>query len=426
MKLSFDKITSVKGELTFKGDKSISHRAVFFSSMAEGISTIFNLSGCEDVNSTINAFELLGAKFNYEDNKLIVKGIGKNNFIQPVKDIYCGNSGTTARLISGILASQKFQSTITGDDSLSLRPMRRIIEPLEKMGAKISHNNFKLPITFSPIEEIRPIRYELKIPSAQVKSAILIAGLFNDDFTEVIETVPSRDHTERMLNLDFKVQNGRKRIFSSSRNYPCNNEYSIPGDISSASFFIVLAILSDNSNLLIKNISLNPTRIAFIDILKQMGADILIEEIGVSNGEPFGNIKVSSSRLKNIEIPSFLIPNLIDEIPILSVAGVFAEGDFCISNATELRFKETDRISALCKNYASMGLSVDEFEDGFSISGKVKNQYGVFKTFNDHRIAMTFSIFSMLLDRGGEIDNAECTKVSNPDFFDQIRLITNI
>lgn len=419
-------VKSVKGELTFKGDKSISHRTVFFSSMAEGISTIFNLSECEDVNSTIKAFELLGAKFYYDENKLIVKGIGKDDFIQPNKDIYCGNSGTTARLISGILASQKFQSTITGDDSLSSRPMKRIIDPLEMMGGKISHNNFKLPITFSPVEAIYPIKYELKIPSAQVKSAVLIAGLFNDDITEVIETVPSRDHTERMLNLDFEVLNGRKRIYSSSKNYPVNNEYLIPGDISSASFFIVLAILSDNSNLLIKNVSLNPTRTAFIDVLKQMGAYIMIEEIGVSNGEPFGNIKVISSKLKNIEIPSFLIPNLIDEIPILSVAGVFAEGDFCIRNATELRFKETDRISALCKNYVSMGLLVNEFQDGFSISGKVKNQYGNFKTFNDHRIAMTFSIFSMLLENGGEIDNPECINVSNPDFINQIKLVTNI
>lgn len=423
MTTTLKNVKSVNGELTFKGDKSISHRAVFFSSLAEGISTIINLSNSEDVNSTIKAFELLGAEFKYEKDKLIVKGIGKKKFIQPIKDIYCGNSGTTARLLSGVLVHQQFKSTITGDASLSLRPMRRIIEPLEMMGANILHNNFKLPVTFSPVKEIYPIKYELKVPSAQVKSAILIAGLFNDDVTEVIETVPSRDHTERMLNLDYEFQNGVKRIFSSSKNYPFNNEYHIPGDISSASFFIVLAILCDNSNLLIKNISLNPTRTAFIDILKQMGADIKIEETGVSNGEPFGNIKVRSSKLKNTEIPSFLIPNLIDEIPILSVAGVFAEDDFCIRNATELRFKETDRISALCKNYASLGLLVNEFEDGFSVSGKVKNQYGNFKTFDDHRIAMTFSIVSILLDNGGEIDNPECIKISNPDFFEQIKSI---
>lgn len=425
MTIALKNIKSINGELRFKGDKSISHRAVFFSSMAEGISSIFNLSECEDVNSTIKAFELIGAEFNYEKNRLIIKGIGKNKFIQPVKDIYCGNSGTTARLISGILASQKFQSTITGDDSLSLRPMKRIIEPLEMMGANILHNNFKLPLTFLPVKELFPINYELKIPSAQVKSAILIAGLFNDEETKVKETILSRDHTERMLNLDYDFHNGKKIIYSSSKNYPLNNEYFIPGDISSASFFIVLAILSNNSNLVIKNVSLNPTRIAFIDILKQMGAIIETEEVGISNGEPFGNIVVKSSDLLNIEIPSDLIPNIIDEIPILSLAGVFAEGDFSIRNCKELRFKESDRISALCYNYKLLGLEVEEYDDGFSLSGSIKKTYCNFLTFSDHRIAMTFAVCSLLLDEGGEIDNPECINISNPDFFEQIKLIIN-
>ncbi len=423
MKTSFQKVKRVNGELHFKGDKSLSHRAVFFSSMAEGNSKIHNLSDCEDVNSTINAFQKLGAEFSYLNNTLIVKGIGKNKFKEPENDIYCGNSGTTARLLSGILSVQKFKSTLIGDSSLSSRPMKRVIDPLEMMGASISHYNFKLPLSFQPVAKIIPIKYELTIPSAQVKSAVLLAGLFADQKTEVIENIPSRDHTERMLKLNYEMKNNKKIIYSSTKNYPVENEYFIPGDISSASFFIVLTLLLPDSILLIKNISINPTRIGFINILLQMGADIKIEETGISNGEPFGIIYVHSSILKNVSIPSYLLPNIIDEIPILSIAGAYAEGEFIIRNAKELRYKETDRISALCRNLMSLGLDVKEFEDGFSVSGKIKNQRGNFITFNDHRIAMAFSILSMLLKDGGSIDNSDCIKISNPDFFLQLESV---
>jgi len=424
VKHTFNKIKRVDGELFFKGDKSISHRVIFFSAMAEGISEIENISDCEDVKSTISAFEMLGAKFIKDKDKLIIQGIGRDNFKKPEREIFCGNSGTTARLLSGLLATQKFSSTITGDDSLSTRPMKRIIEPLELMGAKIEHKNFKLPITFYPTLNLHPIDYVLKIPSAQVKSAILIAGLFLSDKTKVKEKIFSRDHTERILNLNYEFLNTEKIIYSSSEFYPKNQNYFVPGDISSAAFFIVLTLLTENSELLIKNISLNPTRTGFLKILKQMNANITIEEIGVANGEPYGNILTKSSKLQNIEISPDLIPNIIDEIPILSLAGVFADNDFTIKNCKELRFKETDRISALCKNYEKIGLDVYEFYDGFSISGKIKNHYCNFETFDDHRIAMTFAILSMLLNDGGEIDNQQCIKISNPDFFNQLSLVT--
>lgn len=426
MKHQFNKIKSVNGELTFKGDKSISHRAVFFSAMAEGKSSIKNISDCDDVKSTINAFEILGAKFFYQNNILFVDGIGVDNFKKPDKEIYCGNSGTTARLLSGILAMQKFTSIITGDDSLSNRPMKRIIEPLELMGSQIQHNNFKLPLTFHPSNNLRSIEYSLQIPSAQVKSAILIAGLFNIDKTKVIEEINSRDHTERILNLPTEYSDFKKFICSSSEFYPRKQNYFIPGDISSASFFIVLTLLTNNSELLIKNVSLNPSRIGFLEVLKKMNANVSVEVNDVFNGEPFGSILVKSSKLRNIEIPSDLIPNLIDEIPILSLAGVFAENDFTIRNCEELRYKETDRITALCRNYSSIGLDVKEFNDGFSIAGDIKNHYGFFETFNDHRIAMTFSILSMLLEQGGEIDNFNCIKISNPDFFNQLTSVTQV
>ncbi|MCX7610499.1 MAG: 3-phosphoshikimate 1-carboxyvinyltransferase [Ignavibacterium sp.] len=421
--LKLEKIKKVNGELSFKGDKSISHRAIFFSSMANGISIIKNLSDCEDVNSTIEAFKLLGAEFESTKEKMIVKGIGKENFKKPHKEIYCGNSGTTARLISGILANQKFESTLTGDSSLSSRPMRRIIEPLEMMGAKIYHNEFKLPLTFYPSSKLSAIKYELKIPSAQVKSAVLISGLFIDEITSVVEKTTTRDHTERMLNLSFELYEDKKVIQSSSKNYPVSQDYFIPGDISSAAFFIVLCLISENSRLIIKNVSINPTRIGFVEILKMMNANISIEEFGKSNNEPYGNIVIKSSQLKNVEISPEIIPNIIDEIPILSLAGVFAKGDFTIRNCKELRYKETDRISALCYNYKLLGLDVDEYEDGFTISGSIKNQFANFTSFDDHRIAMTFSICSLLLGNGGSIDNPECVRISNPNFFNQLKSI---
>lgn len=424
MRLKLEKIKKVNGELSFKGDKSISHRAIFFSSMANGISIIKNLSDCEDVNSTIEAFKLLGAEFESTKEEMIVKGIGKDNFKKPHKEIYCGNSGTTARLISGILANQKFESILTGDSSLSSRPMRRIIDPLEMMGAKIYHNEFKLPLTFYPSGKLSAIKYELEIPSAQVKSAVLISGLFIDEMTSIIEKTTTRDHTERMLNLSYELFEDKKVIHSSSKNYPVSQDYFIPGDISSAAFFIILCLLSENSHLIIKNVSINPTRIGFFDILKMMNADISIEEFGYSNNEPYGNIVIKSSELENVEIIPEIIPNIIDEIPILSLAGVFAKGDFSIRNCKELRYKETDRISALCYNYKLLGLDVDEYEDGFTISGSIKNQFANFKSFDDHRIAMTFSICSLLLENGGSIDNPECVRISNPNFFNQLKIIT--
>jgi 3-phosphoshikimate 1-carboxyvinyltransferase len=423
MTYEFPKVNQISGELSLNGDKSISHRAVIFSSLADGISFIENLSNCEDVRSTISACELLGAEFTFDNQKVLVRGTGKKNFSQPRYEINCGNSGTTARLLSGVLAHQKFKSTITGDSSLSSRPMKRIIEPLELMGARIIHNNFKLPMTFIPSEKLTPIEYELQIPSAQVKSAILISGLFIDDKTKVIETIETRDHTERMLDLEYELVNGVKIIFSSSKNYPNSAFYFIPGDISSAAFFIVLTLLTKNSQIVIKNVCINLTRIGFIDILKRMNAEIVIEPLGISNGEPFGNVIVKSSDLKNVEIQQDLIPNIIDEIPILSLAGIFAVGNFTIRNCKELRFKESDRIAALCYNYKSLGLDVEEFEDGFSISGSIKKKYGIFKTYSDHRIAMTFAVLSMLLKDGGKIDDFECIKISNPDFLSQLKQI---
>ncbi len=424
MSESFNHIDEIKGELNLPGDKSISHRAIIFSSMAKGKSLINNLPDSLDVNSTINCFKNLGVQFKEKDKSLEINGVGYKGFNNPLNEFNCGNSGTTARLLSGILSMQNFESILTGDKYLSQRPMKRIITPLSAMGAKIhASDNFTLPLHIYPSEKLNRILYELPIPSAQIKSSILLAGLHLQEETAVIESIPSRDHTERMLNLKSNIKENKKVIYSSKKYYPEPNGYFIPGDISNASFFIVLALLSNKSEFIIKNVSLNKTRTGYIEILKMMGGNIQTEEKFVSNNEPYGDILVKNSKLNNIDIDENLIPNIIDEIPILSVAGIFADGKFEIKNAKELRVKETNRINALCVNYAQLGLTVKEFEDGFSVSGEIKNQTPFFESFGDHRIAMTFAVLSLLLKQGGKVNNFTCVNISNPDFLNQLKKI---
>lgn len=426
MKMKFEKIKSVKGELNLAGDKSISHRAVIFSAMAVGKSTILNLSKGEDVRSTLNIVKELGASVVEEKNKLIITGCGFQNLKKPDKNLDCGNSGTTARLLSGVLAAQKFSSTLIGDESLSKRPMKRIIEPLKKMGVKIiALNDNNLPITIDPSYKLIPINYKMPMASAQIKSCVLLAGLHLDETSTVIDKVQSRNHTEQMLGLPVEILGNNIVSKSSRKFYPKPCDYFIPGDISSAAFPIVLTLITPNSELIIKNISLNPTRIGFIEILKKMGANIYFEDIQTSSNEEYGNVIVKSSLLKNIEIDHKIIANIIDEIPILTIAGIFAEGDFKIQNANELRVKESDRIKSICSNLKTLGLNVEESADGFTVNGLVKINNPVFISYGDHRIAMAFSILSMLLNYGGEVDGFECAGISNPDFNDQIKLITS-
>jgi 3-phosphoshikimate 1-carboxyvinyltransferase len=420
----FEKISRVNGELELPGDKSISHRAVMFSSMAKGTSKIINLSNSEDVESTKECFEALGVEFDETEAGLIVRGRGPGNFAAPLKPLYAGNSGTTARLMSGFLIAQNFMSVITGDSSLSQRPMKRVITPLEAMGGNITcSDNGTLPISIKPVEKITAIEYNLPIPSAQIKSAILIAGLHSNDDTTVIEKVQSRNHTEKML--DLVVENSEKGIISHSsrKKYPVAKEYFIPSDISTAAFFVVLTLLCENSSLLLKNVSLNETRTGYIEILKKMGADISFETKETKAGEEYGNILVNSSNLKNVVISNEIIPNIIDEIPILAVAGIFADGSFEIRNASELRKKETDRIKAVCENLRLLKLKVEEFQDGFCVSGSLNSVKPEFHSSGDHRIAMAFGILSMLLSNGAKVNGFECVKISNPEFLQQIKKV---
>lgn len=426
MKKRFEKIKQVNGELSLSGDKSISHRAVIFSAMASGKSTIRNISRGEDVKSTIKIMEELGTKITFSDEKIFIDGCGFNGFKKPDGNLDCGNSGTSARLITGLLAAQDFTSTLIGDESLSTRPMKRVIEPFKKMGVSfISNEKLTLPLTIIPGLELLPITYDMPVASAQVKSSILIAGLHCYDKTYVSENQQTRNHTEKMLGLPVKVADGKIISSSSKKYYPKATDYFVPGDISSAAFHIVLTLLSPNSELVIKNVSLNPTRTGFIEVLKKMGANITFEDIGTSSNEEYGTVIIKSSQLKNIKIDSSIIPNIIDEIPVLSIAGIFAKGDFVIDNAKELRVKESDRINSICSNLKLLGLRVVGSEDGFLVSGEIKNTNVTFNSSGDHRIAMAFAVLSMLLINGGEVNGFECVSISNPMFEEQIKLIVN-
>jgi len=426
MNQSFIKINLVSGEISLPGDKSISHRALLISSLAKGKSEIINLPDSEDIKSTINCLQKLGIEIEKSSEKTKVYGRGFLGYQKPLNYLNAGNSGTTARLLSGVLVAQKFDSVITGDKSLSSRPMSRVAEPLQQMGANINlSEKGTLPAFINAANKLNQINYELSVPSAQVKSAILIAGLHVQNLTKVIEVSRTRNHTENLLELKIELLDGKIISYSSRDNYPVAKNYFVPGDISSALFFVVLALLTKKSDLVIKNVSLNTSRTEAINILISMGANIQIEEMGISNNEPFGNLIVRSSKLKNIKIDKGRIPLIIDEIPILTLAGIFADGNFEFRGAKELRVKESDRIRAICTNLKKTGLEVEEYEDGFMISGEIQKNRETFESFGDHRIAMTFAILSSLLKDGGKVADFDCFRVSNPDFLKQLDSITN-
>ena len=422
----FKKIESVNGELRLPGDKSISHRSVMFAAMAKGVSVIRNCSDSEDVRSTISCFEKLGCTFELSAEQIKVFGKGFKGFTKPDGELYAGNSGTTARLICGVLAAQDFETIVTGDDSLSKRPMKRIVEPLRLMGSDISADaNGLMPIRIRPSSSIKAIDYKLQVASAQVKSALILSAIHLSDESVIHEPEPTRNHTERLLGLETVDDISGNKIFVSKKNYPQAFEITVPADISSAAFFIVLALLTKNSEILIKSVSINETRTGLIYLLQQMGGKINIENISEERGEKVGDIRVFSSQLTNIRIPETIIPNIIDEIPILSVAGVFAEGKFKINGAKELRVKESDRIKSLCQNFIKAGLAIKEYEDGFELTGRVKDESVMFESFGDHRIAMAFAVLSMLMKSGGSVNQFEAVGVSNPRFLEQINILSD-
>lgn len=414
----------IKGEIYLPGDKSISHRAALFSSFIPGEACFTNFNFNKDCTATLKSIEKFGINWLFDGETLTIKGKPISKWRKANESIDAQNSGTTARLISGILANLPFETTMTGDASLCKRPMDRILAPLTKMGAHIESTNNYLPLKYIPVKKMSNIRYPLPIASAQIKSAVLLAGLFADGITEVIEFIGSRDHTERMLQLETKINNDQsKSIFSCRDTKLYDLSMQIPGDFSSGAFYICASLFLPGSELILRNVSLNPTRIGLLGILKQMGARFETR-ILKDKPEPIGEVYVNSSDLSNIEIPKEIVPNIIDEIPILSVLATQAQGRFLLRGAKELRVKESDRISAIVNNFRRLGIQIEEYDDGFELEGPQKIGNGKIETQNDHRIAMAFTIAQLFTNEIIEIDNPECASVSFPDFYKILKQIT--
>ena len=409
----------LKGEINPPGDKSISHRSLILGSIANGTSLVKDFLISDDTISTANAMRALGITIEINGTQVEIIGKGLYGLSKPEKVIDCGNSGTTTRLLSGLLSAQTFTSTLTGDKYLQARPMRRVVGPLALMGAQIAgkDDGNKLPLTITGTK-LKGIRFELPVPSAQVKSAILLAGLYAEGETEVIESEASRDHTERMLSyLGVPIKKNGNSIKINSVDVINPDEIIVPADISSAAFFIVAALITPGSEVLIKNVGVNPLRTGIIDILKNMGGNIEIINEREVNGEPIGDIVARSSNLHATEISGELIPKAIDELPLVAVAACFAEGETLIRDAKELRVKETDRIKAMATELGKLGARVLEFEDGMSIMGSQSLTGSVCSSWRDHRIAMSIAIAATRARGETKILDAECVSVSYPGFF---------
>lgn len=404
------------------GDKSISHRSIILGSLANGITTVENFLDGDDCIQTIEIFRALGIKIEKEKNLYKIYGKGLYGLEKPISPLYCGNSGTSIRLISGILASQNFESCIYGDSSISKRPMQRIITPLEKMNAKIKSKNGYAPLTFFP-SKLNGISYDTNASSAQVKSCILLAGLYCDYPTVVKEKFLSRNHTENMLmtfGVPIKTYDTSVEI-NPIKNLTATKIY-VPNDISSAAFFMVAACIVPNSSIIIKNVNINSTRSGIINVLKKIGADISIVNIK-NNFEPTADIIVKYKKeLKTINICEDEIPSMIDEIPIISLLLTQINGISKINGIEELKYKESNRIQAIYDNLTKIGCKIHIKDNSIHIYGKSKLKCAFCSAFNDHRIAMMLKIANLLSDDEIEIDNEKCINISYPNFFDDYNL----
>ena len=408
------------GSITIPSDKSISHRSAILNSVAFGEAIISNFSNGNDCLSTLNVLSNLGVQIDIENKNeflnLRITGNGYEGLTKPNSSLDAGNSGTTTRLMSGILSSLSFETTISGDNSLNSRPMKRIIDPLSLMGAKIISNDNKAPLTFKP-SNLNGINYEMNISSAQVKSCIMLAGLNSQNDTVIKQPSLSRDHTERMLEgMGANIKTSKLDIFIEPSKLN-SVDLTIPGDISSASFWMVAAMIHPNSNITLKNVGMNPLRTGIIDILKKMGGKIIIEDERIEANEPVANIKVMSSILNGVEISGEIIPKLIDEIPIIIIAASIANGATFIKNAEELRYKETDRLLAMSKFLEKSKIEHTLYDDGIKIFGDGQFIGGEFNAYDDHRIAMSVAISSIIAKNKTIINDHEVASISYKNFY---------
>lgn len=410
------KIKKAVGQIKVPGDKSISHRAVMLGSLANGVTEISGFLKGADCLSTIDCFRKMGIDIDINGENVTVHGNGLRGLKKPDEMLYTGNSGTTTRLLCGILAGQNFDTSITGDASIQKRPMGRVVQPLSMMGAKIENEYCPLYITGT---KLHGIDYKMPVASAQVKTAIILAGLYADGETVIHEIEKSRDHTELMLSAmgaDLTVDNLDITVKPTNDLTAFNVD--VPGDISSAAFFLVLGAIMPNSQITVTNVGINPTRTGIIDVLKDMGEDITLENVHTSAGETVADITVRSSSLKGTTVGGDIIPRLIDELPIIAVAAVFANGQTVIKDAQELKVKETNRIRAVVDEFNKCGIDITETDDGMIINGGKSIHGADFKTYGDHRMAMSLTVLAQLADGESTLDDSDCACVSYPTFFD--------
>lgn len=418
------------GTIDVPGDKSISHRVAMMAALASGTTQVRNFLHSEDCVNTLRAMEALGARsFFSEDGELNIQGTG-GNLLEPAGQLNVGNSGTTIRLLAGILAGQPGCFEVTGDESLCTRPMTRIKEPLERMGAKVELTGEKgtAPIRITG-GKLKGIDYVLPVASAQVKSCVLLAGLFAEGTTTVTEPIPTRDHTERLfrtLDLPVSVDGLQVQLKGFGANGPAlkARSFVIPGDFSSAAFWMVAAAGRKKSTVVIRNVGLNPRRIALIDVLKRAGAQVEVKQATGSDAEPVGDIKVAGGKLKGIEVGGADIPNLIDELPLVAALGCLAEGATVIRNAAELRVKESDRIATMAANLRLLGAEIEEHDDGMTIQGPAPlKPAGAVRSYGDHRIAMAMAVLATCATDPVVINNVACVDTSYPGFWNDLKAL---
>ena len=415
---------NLSGEIEIPGDKSISHRAVIFGALACGVSEFENFLSGEDCLATLDAFENLGVKVNLNDGKLIINGVGINGLNKASEALYLGNSGTSARLLIGLLGAQKFESTIKGDMSLSGRPMNRVLDPLEKMGANIQSNNGRLPIHIKSVNEISSIKYSLPIASAQVKSSLILASIYADSQSKIKEKWVTRDHTERMMQSMGYPISVTDNIITVEGNGKLNPiKLNIPGDFSSSVFLIVACLIAPNSSITIKNVGINSTRTGFLRIAKMMGANIDIHNKRMEGYESVADINVRTSSLQSIQVEdNDLVSLSIDEFPAIFILAANADGTSIFRGLKELRVKESDRISSMAKGFQKLGINIVEFEDGIQIEGG-KLDGGDIECFGDHRVAMSFAVAGASAKNAIRVNNVESVGTSFPSFLDCVKEI---
>ena len=408
----------LKGSIKVPGDKSISHRSIMLGSIAEGVTRVSGFLEGEDSLATLNAFRDMGVQIERNGSNVVIHGVGMRGLKEPKNPLNLGNSGTSIRLMSGLLSAQNFDSKLCGDESLSTRPMGRVINPLREMGADIFGDDSRPPLTIKGGSKLSGIEYTLPVASAQIKSCLLLAGLYGEGITTVIENGISRDHTERMLRgfgYDVISSDNRISLLGGGSLKGCDIE--VPSDISSAAFFMVAGCISKESSITLNSVNINPTRTGVIDILKLMGGNIELLNQRLQAGELIADIKVSSSNLKGIEIPENLVPLAIDEFPVLFIAASCADGETVLTGAKELRVKESDRIQVMADGLTSLGIENHVLEDGIRIlGGEFTKQASSIKSHHDHRISMAFAIASVRSKFDIEIEGVDNVKTSFPNF----------